>query len=68
VFCVSNIIPNAERPFVEKVIRWKDMHYRTPEKLHGLLLAGGFKFREIKLTIDATNIYTIAEVTKCGAL
>jgi SAM-dependent methyltransferase len=64
VFCVSNIIPNAERPFVEKVIRWKDMHYRTPEHLKGLLLAGGFKKNEIKVTTDATNIYSIAEIKK----
>lgn len=64
VFCVSNIIPNAERPFVEKVIRWKNMHYRTPEKLKSLLLAGRFKSGEIKLTVDATKIYTIAEIIK----
>lgn len=68
VFCVSNIIPNAERPFVEKVIRWKNMHYRTPENLQGLLLAGGFRKKEIRITTDATNIYSIAEVIKGRAL
>jgi hypothetical protein len=64
VFCVSNIIPNRERPFVEKIVHWPKMYYRQPTELIELLLAGGFKEEEIEIFLDATSIYSIALVRK----
>jgi O-methyltransferase involved in polyketide biosynthesis len=64
VFCVSNVVPNRERPFVEKVVRWRGMYYRSPGVLRNLLTAGGFLPNEIEMVQDATGVHSIATVTK----
>lgn len=66
VFCVANIIPNRERPFIEKVIRWRGMRYRKSHNLLDLLESGGFARSDIEMEIDATGIYTVASITKKG--
>lgn len=63
-FIVSNIMPNRERPFVEKIIKWRGLYYRRKEDLINLLLNGGFSKERIKIIIEPQDIHMIAVAQK----
>lgn len=58
-FVVSNVIPNIERPFVDRVVGWP-LIYRRPEQLKNLLIEGGFNNEQVRLFIEPLKIYAIA--------
>lgn len=63
ILLVSNIIPNIERPFITKGIKWC-LIYRTPAQLKDLLVEGGFSEEGIKLFVEPLGIYAIAVCRK----
>lgn len=63
-FMVSNIMPNREIPFVEKIIQWRGMHYRNIDDFARLLTRAGFKEKGIKIFIEPQNIHMIAAARK----
>lgn len=61
---VSNIMPNKERPFVEKIIKWEGMHHREADDLIRLLKSSGFNEKNIKVFIEPQQIHMIAVAQK----
>lgn len=57
-FLVSNIIPNAESPFVTKGIKWPLIH-RTPEQLGRLLSESGFPEDEVTVFVEPLMVHAI---------
>jgi len=58
-FIVSNVIPNIERPFVDRVVGWP-LTYRRPGQLKNLLVESGFDKNRVRLFIEPLKIYTVA--------
>ena len=58
-FMVSNVMPNIERPFVDRVVGWP-LIYRQPDQLKDLLIKSGFNKDQIKLFIEPLKIYVVA--------
>ncbi|TKJ32891.1 MAG: hypothetical protein CEE38_21970 [Planctomycetes bacterium B3_Pla] len=62
-FVVSNVIPNLERRFVDKVVGWP-LIYREPPELKKLVIESGFNEEGVSLFVEPLRIYAIAVCQK----
>lgn len=64
VLLYSNIVPNTERSFLERVVKWPVMQYREADALLGLGKAAGVSLSEARLIQEPQEIYNLIAAKK----
>lgn len=60
VFITCNICPNPERKFLEVVVNWEKMVYRTPDHLREIMVASGFRPDNVRLHPEPLGVHCLA--------
>lgn len=60
----SDIVPNNERAFLEKIVGWPVMKYRKAEELLSLGKIAGFDDSEMELTQEPQEVYNLISAVR----